>query len=135
MTPGSRWRCTPNPGVGRRWASRLSRLWLVAVLGWEHAAVGDPLSDLGTLLKSWVAVDADEPQATGLVTAEPGYPSRDDLTGHYARRTGRSLDGLAFHEVLVLFRRAVALAADAASPRQRAASARLAAEAKARTAG
>lgn len=56
-------------------------------------------------------------------------------TGHYARRTGRSLDGLAFHEVLALFRRAVALAADAASPRQRAAAARLAAEAKARTAG
>ena len=108
---------------------------IVAVLDWEHAAVGDPLSDLGTLLASWVAVDADEPQATGLVTAEPGYPSRDDLAAHYARRTGRPLDGLTFHEVLALFRRAVALVSDEASPRQRAAAARLAAEARARTAG
>ena len=105
---------------------------ILAVLDWERASLGDPLSDLGTLLAGWVAVDADEPRSTGLVTAKPGYPSRDELAAHYARRTGRSLDGLAFHEVFGLFRRAVTLEGTTASARQHAAAERLSAEARAR---
>lgn len=106
---------------------------IVAVLDWEHAAVGDPLSDLGTLLASWVAVDADEPHSTGLVTAGTGYPPSGTLAVHYGERTGRSLEALPFHEVFGLFRRTVALAGTPESPRQHAAVAHLAAVARARS--
>ena len=50
---------------------------VTAVLDWEMATVGDPLSDLASLLVYWTGRTRVELMG-GLpsVTAEPGFPSR-----------------------------------------------------------
>ena len=53
---------------------------VVAVLDWEMATVGDPLSDVASLLVYWTQPDEIELMG-GLksVTAEPGFPSRPEI--------------------------------------------------------
>lgn len=82
---------------------------LVAVLDWEMATVGDPLSDLGTTLGYWV--EADDPPAFRQFrfgpTAEPGSLTRRELVARYAELTGRDVSGMLFYYVLGLFKIAV----------------------------
>lgn len=82
---------------------------ITAVLDWEMATVGDPLSDLGMALAYWFeAGDPDEIKALGLgLTALPGNLSREELVLRYAERSGRSVAGILFHYVLALFKVAV----------------------------
>jgi aminoglycoside phosphotransferase (APT) family kinase protein len=80
-----------------------------AVLDWEMATLGDPLSDLGMALAYWVEPgDPDDVLllAQGL-TAQPGAWSRREVAEAYAERSGRSLAHLRFHRVLGLFKVAV----------------------------
>jgi aminoglycoside phosphotransferase (APT) family kinase protein len=84
---------------------------LVAVLDWEMAALGDPLADLGYLMATWAAPDdapnpmLDLSEATRLA----GFLDRRALARRYAERTGRGLDGLAWYEVLALWKSAIFL--------------------------
>jgi len=84
---------------------------LLAVLDWEMAALGDPLADLGYLLATWAEPgDATGPLLElGAVTAQPGFPSREDLATRYADRTGRSLEWLPWFEALACWKSAVLL--------------------------
>ena len=75
-----------------------------AVLDWEMATLGDPLSDLGLTLCYWCWAAA--PQAEG-ITQQPGWYTRDELVNRYAQRTGRDLRHLAYYEVLGVFKLAV----------------------------
>lgn len=84
---------------------------LVAVLDWEMAALGDPLADLGYLVATWA-----EPGSStgpllelGAVTAQPGFPSRDELRGRYEAVTGRSTEWLPWFEALACWKSAVLL--------------------------
>lgn len=80
-----------------------------AVVDWEMATLGDPLTDVALLLTyqriSALGVGA------GVSTAPhaPGYPSREDTMRRYAARTGRDLGHLGFHEALAAFKLAVIL--------------------------
>jgi aminoglycoside phosphotransferase (APT) family kinase protein len=67
-----------------------------AVLDWEMATLGDPLSDLGLSLCYWQA-------------APPGPCGRDEFVLRYAQKTGRDMTHLAYHEVLGIFKLAVIL--------------------------
>lgn len=79
---------------------------IAAVLDWEMAALGDPLCDLGLALTYWCHAEA---PGLGLLSLAPGFHSRDELVQSYARRSGRPLDNLPYHEVLGVFKLAVIL--------------------------
>ena len=86
--------------------------WLVAVFDWDMATLGDPLSDLGTLLTYWR--DDDDPEEVRAFSPMPhdgvGFPTREELVERYARLSGRDLSGIGFYHVLGLYRLAVILA-------------------------
>jgi aminoglycoside phosphotransferase (APT) family kinase protein len=89
-------------------AQDLSRI--VAVFDWDMTTLGDPLIDLGTLLGYWGQASDEVARGTGsMVTALPGFLTRDELVERYARRTGRDLSKLAFYETFALFKTAVVL--------------------------
>jgi aminoglycoside phosphotransferase (APT) family kinase protein len=77
-----------------------------AVLDWELATIGDPLMDLGNALAYWVQADDDRLfKLTGRQpTYLPGMLRREEVVGHYADRTGLSVDNWTFYEVFGLFR-------------------------------
>lgn len=82
---------------------------VTAILDWEMATVGDPLMDLGTALCYWVqADDPAELQAFAFgPTHAPGSFTRAEFAEHYARRSGRNLDAMAFYYAFGLFKTAV----------------------------
>ena len=78
---------------------------LTAVLDWEMATVGDPLSDLASLLVYWTAPgEADLMGGLTSVTAEAGFPPRDELAELYARFSGRDLTGLDYYVAFAYFK-------------------------------
>jgi aminoglycoside phosphotransferase (APT) family kinase protein len=80
-----------------------------AVLDWEMATLGDPLSDLGLALCYWVWATAPEVRAAGIpaLTSGAGWYGRDDLVERYAQRTGRDVTHIGYYEVLGVFKLAV----------------------------
>ena len=81
---------------------------VLALLDWELATLGDPLADLGYLVATWS--DAGSPPTVldlSPVTRDEGFPSRVDLVARYAERSGREVAGLAWYEVLALWKAAV----------------------------
>jgi aminoglycoside phosphotransferase (APT) family kinase protein len=69
-----------------------------AVLDWEMATVGDPLSDLASLTVYWTQPDESEMMG-GLraVTSEPGFPTRQEIVDMYAGMSGRDVSGLSWY--------------------------------------
>jgi aminoglycoside phosphotransferase (APT) family kinase protein len=80
-----------------------------AVLDWEMATVGDPLSDLGMALAYWI--QADDPKGLRALdlglTGLPGNLTRAELVRRYAQVTGRDTRHVGWHYVLSLFKVAV----------------------------
>jgi aminoglycoside phosphotransferase (APT) family kinase protein len=70
---------------------------VTALLDWEMATLGDPLADLGLALTYWNFYPL------------PGVWPRDRLVQEYALRSGRDVGGLAYYEVLGVFKLAVIL--------------------------
>jgi len=82
---------------------------VTSVFDWDMATLGDPLTDLGTLLNYWP--DGPEPAdaVPGLETL--GLPSRDEVVARYAARTGQSLTrgDVAWYEAFGCWKTAVIL--------------------------
>jgi aminoglycoside phosphotransferase (APT) family kinase protein len=80
-----------------------------AILDWEMATLGDPLSDLGLALCYWVWASAPEIRVAGIpaLTLRPGWLTRDELVERYARQTGRDVTRIGYYEVLGVFKLAV----------------------------
>ena len=79
---------------------------IVAVLDWEMATIGDPLTDLGTTLAYWI--EPEDPvalHAIGLTTL-PGNPDRAQVLAWYAAQRGRSIEHVLFYFVYGLFKNA-----------------------------
>ena len=78
---------------------------VTAVLDWEMSTVGDPLSDVASLLVYWTAPGEDALMG-GLksVTAEPGFPPRAEIRDLYARLSGRDLSQLDFYIAFAYFK-------------------------------
>lgn len=83
---------------------------LVAILDWEMATVGDPLSDLASLVVYWTEPD-DAERLGGLrsVTASGLFPSRTEIVALYARLSRRDLTGLEWYVAFAYFKIAVIL--------------------------
>lgn len=80
-----------------------------AVLDWEMATLGDPMTDVAVLLTYWGPVgdllwrsQGARPQA-----ANPGFLSSTELTDRYARASGLDVTELDFYVVLATFKLAV----------------------------
>jgi aminoglycoside phosphotransferase (APT) family kinase protein len=83
---------------------------IVSVLDWDMTTLGDPLVDLGTLLGYWAQAD-DPPDrgATAAVTAQPGFPTRREISERYARRRGLEIETISWYEAFALWKTAVVL--------------------------
>jgi aminoglycoside phosphotransferase (APT) family kinase protein len=78
---------------------------VTAVLDWEMATVGDPLSDLASLLVYWT--EPGEAELMGglrSVTAAPGFPSRRDVAALYGSLSGRDLANLTWYLAFAYFK-------------------------------
>lgn len=81
---------------------------VVAILDWELATLGDPLSDVGWLLNTWG--ERGQPPTRGDVppiTTGEGFPTPDELAALYAEKSGRSLTDMRFYRLLASFKSAV----------------------------
>jgi aminoglycoside phosphotransferase (APT) family kinase protein len=80
-----------------------------AVLDWEMATVGDPLSDLGTALAYWFEPSESEfVGSLGLgLTTLPGNFTREELVERYCKESGRIADDIVFYYVSALYKVAV----------------------------
>lgn len=80
----------------------------LAVLDWEMATLGDPLTDLGYLTATYSDPDSPPlPVHLSPVTAQPGHLRSEQLAEEYAARTGRDLRALPWYQALALWRAAV----------------------------
>jgi aminoglycoside phosphotransferase (APT) family kinase protein len=84
-------------------------LGIEAVLDWEMATVGDPLSDLGLTLCYWTWANIPDVRAAGIpaITSQPGWYAREHVLERYVTKTGRDVSDIGYHEVLGVFKLAV----------------------------
>ncbi len=83
---------------------------VVAVFDWDMCTLGDPLSDLGSLLAYWSQPD-DDPQLRAMaMMPREGFWTRRQLLDEYGKLTGRDLSRADFYHCLGLFRLAVIIA-------------------------
>ncbi|MEO7002558.1 MAG: phosphotransferase family protein [Ktedonobacterales bacterium] len=82
-----------------------------AVLDWEMATLGDPLTDLGTTLAYWIDPNDPGERHDGLLddglTTLPGNLSRSDLAQRYATQSRRDLGEIVFYFVFGLYKNTV----------------------------
>ena len=82
---------------------------VVSVFDWDMATLGDPLADVGMLLHYWPDpsdVEGDRPlHVPGM--ERMGLPTRAEVAGHYAARTGADLSGIAWYEAFASWKIAV----------------------------
>jgi len=82
---------------------------IAAILDWEMATLGDPLTDVGLIYMYWA--DAESGSQTGVasnsVTGQPSFLSRREAIARYAQKSGRDLSNLDFYVVLAHFKLAV----------------------------
>jgi aminoglycoside phosphotransferase (APT) family kinase protein len=80
---------------------------VVTVFDWDMATLGDPLTDLGTLLNYWPDGSTPADGVPGLENV--GLPTRDEAVARYAERTGRALSrqDVAWYEAFGCWKTAV----------------------------
>jgi aminoglycoside phosphotransferase (APT) family kinase protein len=78
---------------------------LVAVFDWDMCTLGDPLSDVGSLLCYWINPE-DPPffKSVQMMPSDGSFLSRDQLTARYAEKSGRDISHISFYHILGLFR-------------------------------
>jgi aminoglycoside phosphotransferase (APT) family kinase protein len=79
---------------------------IAAVVDWEMATLGDPLTDLGLLV---VYQRMDRLHEGPMASSAPGFPSETELLDRYAHASGRNLSDLGFYIALGSFKLAVIL--------------------------
>ena len=80
---------------------------VTAVLDWEMATLGDPLTDVAMLLAYQRLAHLDTGYAVADAATAPGFPDADAIVEAYAQRSGRDLSNLNFYLGLAFFKIAV----------------------------
>jgi aminoglycoside phosphotransferase (APT) family kinase protein len=81
---------------------------VVAVLDWEMATLGDPLTDVGLLLMYWrLNIEMGGVEAFGNATPLPGAPTGADLAAMYASKRGIDLASLDWYLAFANYKLAV----------------------------
>ena len=87
---------------------------IAAVLDWEMSTLGDPLADLGILLGYWSQADDASARTSATVvpaaTVLEGFPTRAEVAGLYAARTGLDLTPLPWYAAFAAWKLAVVCA-------------------------
>lgn len=82
---------------------------VAAVVDWELCTLGDPLADVGLLMTYWPE-RGESTLALGMpANLAPGFPTRDEMKGCYAERSGRDLSQLNFFVALGYWKLAIIL--------------------------
>lgn len=83
----------------------------VAVFDWDMCTRGDPLMDLGHMLNYWI--DETDDEDCKLITSMPvttiSYPTREEIIGYYAMKTGFNVDNINWYYAFGAFKLAVIL--------------------------
>ncbi|MEO7752247.1 MAG: phosphotransferase family protein [Terracoccus sp.] len=82
---------------------------ITAVLDWEMATLGDPLTDVALLEAYQTLPLMMDTVAVSDVSRTPGFLSAPELRSRYAQGSGRDLSSLSFHLGLAYFKLAVIL--------------------------
>lgn len=82
---------------------------VVAVVDWEMATVGDPLTDLATTLSYWAQPGDSDAMLhfSGGLEHVPGMATRADMVEVYAKLTGRDVDNIGYYLMFATFKVAV----------------------------
>ncbi len=81
---------------------------ITAVLDWEMATLGDPLTDLGLFLVYWDGLASLPGNAvSSAVHPDLGFPPGAELVARYAERTGADVDRLGWYLAFGYFKLAV----------------------------
>jgi aminoglycoside phosphotransferase (APT) family kinase protein len=93
------------------WATE-ARPRVLAIVDWEMATLGDPLTDIGFLTAMWSGSGDPERLLLGLAPAIPSgvqVPASVDLASRYAERSGRDLERLAWYQAFGIWKLTVLL--------------------------
>jgi len=82
---------------------------VAAVIDWEMATLGDPLTDVALLLVYQQMADLDVGSSVADASRAPGFLSEEDLLEVYASRSGRDLSAMGFYRALACFKLAAIL--------------------------
>ena len=82
---------------------------VVAIFDWELATIGDPLADVGYLVATWAEPGEDAGGLFGGVTADGGFPTREELIARYEASSGRSMSDVRWYTTLALWKAVVFL--------------------------
>ncbi len=82
---------------------------VTAVLDWEMATIGDPLTDVALLAAYQSLPHMMQTNAVSDVALAPGFPTAAELLERYGAASGRDLSSLSFHLGLAYFKLAVIL--------------------------
>ncbi|MPY82016.1 MAG: phosphotransferase [Actinophytocola sp.] len=82
---------------------------ITAVLDWEMATLGDPLTDIALLLVYQRMAELDAGDAVADVATAPGFADADEMLARYAQHSGRDLSAMGFYLGLAYFKLAVIL--------------------------
>ena len=86
--------------------SRTDPTRLLAIIDWEMSTIGDPLLDVGLVLAFWGDDRLDPPAMPRIqgFSRDAGAPTRAALAERYARRSGRSVEHLAYYMALAFWK-------------------------------
>jgi aminoglycoside phosphotransferase (APT) family kinase protein len=82
---------------------------VAAVIDWEMATLGDPLTDVALLLVYQRMADLDTGYAVADASTAPGFLTDLEMLNRYADRSGRELSAMGFYLGLAYFKLAVIL--------------------------
>src|SRR5688572_25315027 len=77
---------------------------IVAVLDWEMATLGDPLTDLASTLVWWDGMRGLDSPVAAVPADVPGYPGGDHLLAAYARQSDLDLEPLPWYLGFAFFK-------------------------------
>jgi aminoglycoside phosphotransferase (APT) family kinase protein len=80
---------------------------VLAILDWEMATLGDPLSDLGLFYLYWEGWGGLDNPIAATPAEIPGFPSWAELAQRYEGRTGQTLSDFSWYESFAIFKFAV----------------------------
>lgn len=78
----------------------------VAVFDWDMCTVGDPLTDLGTLLSAWFEPGETYAFLAAMPSQVPGFMTRAEAIARYGARSGRDVSKLPYYYAFGLFKMA-----------------------------
>ena len=82
---------------------------VAAVIDWEMATIGDPLTDVGLLLVYQQMAQLETGYAVASASTAPGFLSSEELLNRYAENSRRDLSAMGFYLGLAYFKLAVIL--------------------------